>query len=136
MLRGIHDVIRNGKATPDLEIFIVDPEVTGALAANQIPVTELLACGDFRFWAETPEMDGVAAQRTLLVLPETTTVADVAELLGVPNLWRVAILPTPRAEGEREPDRSVSAAGDSPLPALGLVPGGTMLFSKQVKGME
>lgn len=126
MLRGVRAAAR---VPESVVIHVVDPRVLTALDAGQVPVEEILACDDVRFWIEV-ETDQRVTDRVLAIRPTNIRVDQVAEIVGIGTKgWMVRVLPTPNAEAAAS--EQWSDVGAVSVDDLGLCPGGTLQFRRR-----
>jgi len=131
MLEGIYEYGLTSLRPIPVTVHIVDHRVLTALAARHVPVQEILACADTRFWVEVDRLVDAPAQRVLVLRPSETSVGEIADIVGVPRDvggWRLQVLPEPDAELTRQRWYHLEAAQASTLRELGVCSGSTVRF--------
>jgi hypothetical protein len=124
---------RERGATLSLTLHIVDPSAIFELTSGRLAVDELLHARDLRIWTEVQtDQGGTSLEgrlgREALILPDSTTLAQVAEELDLEgSSWSVSLQPNPSPGGAR---LALTEDGETVLRNLGVLPGTTLTFAR------
>jgi hypothetical protein len=120
----------NPNAVCDVAIHIIDETVSREIASGRIDISELLNCRDIRFWAEVVLDSGELERRLFQCMPDVQLCKVVGDINLPPDGWTVEVTPPPRLE-EPKPE-AIKSLLSSSLTKLGVVPGSTLHFRREV----
>ncbi len=138
MIRGVRRAASEISGTiPSLYFHIVDPSVKFPLMARKLPIAEILACEDVRFWLEINNLES-EIERFMIIENEITPLISIAKKYMIPfESWLVEIYPSPFS-GEQpvmlnELNNELNKVSISDF---GVTPGGTLRFTKAAQCVQ